>query len=699
MAYSYYFKNTHYFRKMIHYKYFKNRTTYLNYRRSLKLCMDEDFYYYLEKHKEELDKILSYINTALTHFLKDKGENNLTVTEINQYINQVTEDYRDQAKIENSILEENRLKNLETVDENGKIQRGFHLQAISVQFKELDNLYKNLEELNYKDKIRECAIEIIKRSDISLEDILKQVSTENLQRFYEMMIKAERDVLKNDLKIYIKRNLEQFFPLIASNFTDESIKIDEAHYQYTVLISDNPIQKDYLKFIRSNSLRNQSNVSVDNKTNKELVADVINALKEEEKERVLETSLSIDALIQRYIDYRDSSETVKNRQKLSFIFLKEFLIGNGTEEHPAKQIEELTEEDVKRFGKVFSNATPKNNKKTRNMTLFELANYRIQNGLNRYAENTLDMMQYDIQNFWKYVCKFIKKDLNEKLFDAFNPLYLVQQSNYKENTQESQLRGFTIAELQIFTDIVYSENKINAILMNSPQNFYSFFFGYCLGTRIAEFTYIRTKDIKKQVKNGKIAYYVYLNEDVAPQSLKNKNAHRNLPIPQILIDLGFLNYLNNRIRREKEWLWDYPKSGYGSISVFYQRHIQKNFPTESKELQLRSLRKNFISKVFSKEYSMRELENIKDAISLNQNIKLLAGHAEGTVTGHYLDRIEPVVGKKILDSLGDYELDLVQLKNDVRSFYKTILTDIDNVDDDFNWKKKSNIKPRKGRKV
>lgn len=698
MAYSYYFKNTHYFRKIIHHKYIKDRETYLNYRRSLKLCVDEDFYYYLENNKEELDRIITYINKKITRFLKEKGNKKLMVTDINLYINQITEEYREKAKIENSILEDNRLKSIETIDDEGKLQRGFHLQALSVKFKQLDDLYKNLEESNYKEKIKESAIEIIKRSDMSLEEIMKKVSIEYLEKFFQMTVKAERDVLKNDLKVYIKRNLEQFFPLIASHITDEAVKVEEAHYQFIVLISNNSIQKNYLKFIRDNSLRSQASVSVDNKTQEQMMNDIINALKEQEKDRALSTSLEVGSLIERYMKYRDSSETVKKRQVLSLTLFKEFLKGNGTVEHSALKLEELTDEDVDRFTILFSNATPKTTPKTRKMNLFELANYRVDENLDRYKDNTLEMMQFDIKNFWKYICKYVDNKLNSNLFDNFSVLYLTSQAKHKEKNSDKKLRGFTTEELQTLIDVAYSEKEIRRILTDSPKNFYSFFFAYMLGTRIAEFTYTRTTDVKKQVKNGETAYYVYLNEDVEPQSLKNKNAHRNIPIPQVLIDLGFLNYVNLRIKRGKEWLWDFPASGYGSISVFFQRHIKNNFLESKEELQFRCFRKNFASKVFSEEYNSEEVET-ESLKTLEQNIKRIIGHSEGSVTGVYLDRIEPILGKKLLDSLGDYELDLERLKNDVRNHYKTIITDLDNVDSSFNWKKKSTVKPKKGRKV
>lgn len=695
LRYCYYFKNTYYFRKMIHHKYIKNRTSNLNYRRSLKLCMEEDFYYYLESNKDELIKLLNNINENLTRFLKEQIDIELTVPDINQFINKTVTNYINKSGLLPTTFKDNPPKENEKVNKTNKNQ---YLQILTVKFKELDYLCKNLDKYELRDKIRIKAIEVIKQSDMSFEDVLSKVSVDNLQRFYEMTVKSRKDVIQNDLKTYVRRNIELFYPLVPIHITEDIAKVEEAYYQYINLVSKKPIQKNYLKLIRDNAVKNENTDSLNDKTQEQLMSDIISILNQENNNTSHNNSLEINSLIKKYIDFRDSSKTVRKRQVLSLNFLKEFLNGNGTTEHPTLKLKDLTENDIKRFTNLFSNATPKSNKKTRMMNLFQLAEYRVKNDLDRYKNNTLEMMQYDIQNFWKYVCKYIDNRLNPSLFDAFDILYLTSQAKYKDKQEDSKLRGFTSNELQTFIDVAYSEDKLRRILTDSPRNFFCFFFAYMLGTRIAEFTYIRTSDIKKQIKEGEIAYYIYLNEDIAPQSLKNKNAHRNIPIPKVLIELGFLNYLNLRIKREKEWLWDFSSSGYGSISVFFQRHIKNLFPKEKRELQLRSLRKNFASKVFSEDYHTKE-KNPNTIKSLEQNLKRIMGHAEGSTTGVYLDRIEPIVGKNLLDTLGDYDLNLEEIKSYIRNYYQNILTNIDSIDSSFNWKKKSNIKPKKGRRV
>lgn len=698
MAYSYYFKNTHYFRKIIHHKYIKDRETYLNYRRSLKLCVDEDFYYYLESNNKELDKIIDYINFRLTKKLKEG--NRLEVVDINQFIENICIEYKNQACIENSDLEKKRISNLEYLNENG-MQQGFHLHAITTKYKEMDSQYKNFSD---KEITQKLGMEIIKRSNINIENVLKEITADKLLDFFEILIKNERDVLKNDIKVYIQRNLNQFYPLIPSYVTEEGHKVEEALYQYLDLVSQQPKQKSYLDFIKKNSIKHQpqqQGLNLNDISEERLFLKIKEAFAKEEQEKKIDTSLNIDSLIDKYMKYRTASDTVSTREKNTLIFFSDYLKGDENS-YKSKNLEELTSENVLEFENLISDATPKDKEELKNKTLFELVEYRKNNDALRYFDNSAEMMEFDIKNFWKYICKYVNHNLNPKLFDGFNLLYNLKEKKYNENEQDRLIRAFKITELQEFINVVYNEKEIKKILMDSPRNFYSFFFGLMFGVRIGEFTYIRTENVKVQEKNGKRAYFIYLNEDIKPQSLKNENSHRNICIPEVLIDLGFLNYVDLRRKRNKEWLWDFPASGYGSISMFYQRHIKNLFPdfADTKEnrlkrkkdfnvIQLRSLRKNFAEYIFS-ETGVKE--------HTNENAKRLIGHAEGSTTAVYLGRIEPIKGKMILDYFEDYDLDLIRLKNDVESYYKVIKRDLD-IKDNNDWMIKSKVKPRKGRKV
>lgn len=709
MAYSYYFKGTYYFRKIIHRKHLPNRSKNLNYRRSLKLCMNDDFYNYLVINKSELDKILDYINLNLTKKLKEGVF--LDSIDISQYIDEVCENYKKLACIENSILEEKRIKDLEYIDKNGVVREGFHLQAITVKLKELNSLYNN--GLRDTEKVQKLGIEIVKRSNLSYEEILKEIPADKLTTFYEMIIKSEKVVLKNDIKTYIIRNLFQFFPLIPTTIKDESEKVEQAFYEYLMLVDDNPLQDDYLNLIREKSpthlIQQETTFNLDD-------SDIINKIKksmaEDEKTKVLESSLDIDELIKVYMEYKKSSETVKKRKKLSLSLFKEFLKGNGTE-YKAKKLEDLTAIDVINFEELLSEATPRDEKYLKNKNLFQLVEYRKKTNALRYANNTLEMTDHDIKDFWKYISKNINKSLDSELFENFNSLYVSESKKYEEKRPDRQLRRFKKTELQKYIDKVYDDKNTKRILLGSKKNFYSFFFAFMYGTRIGEFSYIKMSDIRVQVVDNKRVYYIYLNEDSKPQSLKNHNAHRNIVISDAMIKLGFLNYIEKRLKDNEKWLWDMPKSGYGTINTFHQRNIKKLFPdaadtkenrlrmknddTEENEenenlnvIQFRCLRKNFSEFIFTKNLGVHYTP---------ENAKRLMGHTEGSASGEYLGRIEPLEGQDILNNLNDYGLNLNNLYSSVEKFYGKITTDINNLVDNDNWMIESSVKPKKGRKV
>ncbi|MAD43289.1 MAG: hypothetical protein CL623_12995 [Arcobacter sp.] len=324
--------------------------------------MEEDFYYYIECNKIELIKLLNNINENLTRFLKEQIDIELTVPDINQFINKTVANYVKKSGLLPTDFKYNPSKENEKVD---KINQNQYLQVLTVKFKELDYLCKNLNKYELRDKIRIKAIEVIKQSDMSFEDVLSKVSVDNLQKFYEMTVKSKRDVIQNDLKTYIRRNIELFYPLVPIHITEDIAKLEEAYYQYINLVSKKALQKNYLKFIRDNAVKNENSISSKNKTQEQLMSDIIFILNQENNNTSHNNSLEIDLLIEKYIDFRDSSKTVKKRQILSLNFLKEFLNGNGTNEHPTLKLKDLTENDIKRFTNLFSNATPKSTKKNK----------------------------------------------------------------------------------------------------------------------------------------------------------------------------------------------------------------------------------------------------------------------------------------------------------------------------------------------
>lgn len=597
MSYNYHFKGTYYFRKNINKKFLINRENNLIYRRSLKLCVDEHYYSFLSKNKDILDKLCSYININLTRKLM---EDKMDVGDINRFISKLCNEYKKEALIENSILEEKRIADLEYIDKDG-LHQGYLIQAISKKYKELDMQFQNLRD---EEQTQKLGIEIVKHSNISSDDILK-IPANKLIHFYETLIKKERNVLENDIRRYVERNLFEFRQLFTFG-KDEEEQVQEAYFNYLGLIKKNKPSVNYTKLIEKYKNVETEETIDKNATTESIFEQFTNIENNNTQNDVLDTKLSIYELIEDYIKRKKLSEKKSNTYRNSLRFFAEFLEGDG-KAHKKVAIEDLNLEDIERFQKLLIECIPKD-KSINHLTLFELVELRKKTNGRRMMKHSANVIETQIKSFWKDFCKNVYKHKDPTLFEK---LYFVQTlQELKEDLGEIDPvpRPVFEHEVQTIIDETFKKDQLKKVLLDDPKKLYSFLFAYLLGVRIGEFITIKLSDIKVQEKENQRIYYIWLNEDDNLQDLKNQNAHRNIIIPELLIDLGFLNYVEKRIKRGKKWLWEFPeKTLSGSLSMFWQRELKKLFPKDVltktnrpyNYIYYRSFRKNFIEKNLS----------------------------------------------------------------------------------------------------
>lgn len=686
LQYCYFFKDSYYFKKNINPKFLKNKEKQFIYRRSLKLILNKKMYKFFTLNKEELKKFLIHINLELTNFLK-KGEKKVDTHDINFFIHKITEDYIQRAIIENSELEEKRLKELQNIDENGNLENGYELQKLSERFKDLDFLYKNL--VIKTKEVREEGLKIIKNSDISFEEVLEKIPPEKMQSLYEMAIKSEREVIKNDIKIYMKRNLEQFYNLISPNSKNFDEKLDEAFNRYIILIMDNKKQKSYIKLIQEQKPNNS--ISLDETTFKEMFNKFANEKKEE---AILNLKSDIDILVNNFCNYINYTGGTLKNAKAELTPLSDYLKGNG-KEYLAKSCEDLTNEDVRELEILISEATPKNRaKKYDNATLFDLVEFRKKDpSLKPYSNNTILGMEAQIKKFWKYYVKQIDKTQDPLLFDDFNPSFIRSNKNIEEDLIEECSRGFTNKEIEILINEKLNENEIKRLLINNPKNFYALIIGILTGMRGAEIALIETESVKKQIGSDKQEYYYFY---VSKSDLKTEAAHRNVPIHQLLIDLGFLNYVKRRIKHKKEKLFDFSEaSRNANLTGYLKRFIEKYLIlNENEKLNFHSFRRRIATKLTH--FAKGGEENDK-------NIDKLLGHTIAGSRKSYLGRLDPQIGYKILDNLiREDDLDFLPLINRTQKYFSKynieIVYNLD-LDTSFDYSTISTQKREKTRKI
>lgn len=691
----YFFKGTYYFRKVISAKYLRGRTKVLILRKSLKQAIPR-YYSILENNYDELAKLTIYLNDRIKILLKHK-EGLLDIDDILKYIDELCFDYSKNAIKENSSLETKRIESLEYVNENG-LQNGYSIQALAKEYKEVISQYSNL---SNKQKTIDIGTRILNRSNITKEQIL-EIHPDQIITFYEMLIKAEKKVLENDIKLYISRNLHQFISLISDLSKDENYKTEEALYGFLGVIRDNELQIDYIKFIS----KNKQTQNISQTINKdEIISDIFEEMKNIDQKKLLETSSNLEILRDKFIKYKKLSKKREKAANNAINLFIDFMKGNG-KEYKTLKLSDLKEEDITTFESLLIEITPRTrSKKLINLNLFELIEIRLAEGKARLAPNTMKVTESYIKDFWLYLTVH-QKHLNFDI-DLITVLQATKYLNEKmdEKGEETpQIRAFSTEEINKFIDYRYNNKDLKKTLITSPRNFYLFAFALFCGNRLEEPLLTSIDDLKVQIKDGKKYYYLYLNTNKSYQHLKGPNAHRNIPISDLMIDLGFLNYVNLRHKRGCETIFDFPKSGGTSINAFFRRAFQNIFPEacdtrEKRDLnklenfiQFRSLRKNFSNFLF---------EENRTEFDTEKNKERLMGHDNAT-TGKYLGRLEPFKAFHIVNSINfENDINLKEVKETIKNHYGEILRDLDWLEQKSpeEWKIVSRVKAKKGRKV
>ncbi len=686
-------KGSLYFRKRISHKHLVSDKKNVEVRKALRPATKKYYHILLNNHGE-LAKLSSYLNDRIDIYLKHKGK--VEMIEIIEYINDLCDEYYKHAIVENSNLEMRRVEELEYINENG-IQQGYSIQALAREYKVIVTQYDNLDNTQ---KTIEVGSKIVKRSNITKDQLL-EIKPNQLVSFYEMLIKAEKAVLENDIKLYISRNLHQFISLITDMSQDQFSKAEEAYYETLKIIRENEPQIDYLNFIYQK--KKDTSGGFGGISKEDLFNEIFQQLQTKEEDKVLNTSTKLSSLVDGFINFKKYTETRAKTARRSIKLFTDFLEGNGAE-YKAKNLEELTVEDMLELEKLLIEMRVRSKaQKFNNVTIFDLVRMRKEDKSARIGVETIEGIESYIKDFWNYIDTYISNiTIKRSLIKVLHCKAAVKEIMSDNEENSADIRSFTIQELNIFLLDTYSKKELKKILLSQPRNFWLFILGLTTGMRHEEGLLIALNDIKMQVKNGKKYYYIYLNEDQKYQHLKNHNAHRNIPITELLISLGFLDYINKRKLNGHTTLFDFTKTGATASNSFFQRHLTKLFPDfvlndKNKNMgiidsyvQFRSLRKNFSNYLF---------EENRNEFYTEQNKEKIMGHKVEGMKGGYAGRLEPFRAFNILNSMPFEESINLNAIREITSDFYNETTELDWITEEYKWNTASKVKPKRGRRV
>lgn len=174
--------------------------------------------------------------------------------------------------------------------------------------------------------------------------------------------------------------------------------------------------------------------------------------------------------------------------------------------------------------------------------------------VNIYMQRMVTLFDYAVINEYAPKNHFIKLFLEES------------------DKEEESRRPFTEAELkEIFSSDVFTKKK-----KATPYQYWLPVLGLYTGARLNELCGLALEDVQEI---NEINFIFFRDRKADGHSLKNKASIRKTPISQKLIDLGFLEYCNERRKNGKFYLFDLNQDEYGSFikspSSWFNRFLTK----------------------------------------------------------------------------------------------------------------------------
>ena len=681
-CYYYEFKGHFYFRKRLSKNVIKNASKDMIFRKSiLKICSD---YKVIKNKKDIIFNLTNYLNEQLNFYIKIKGL--ISIEEITLYIQDLCEKYLKEAIVEYSELEDLRNNDIQIIDSD-KITEGHTINAIAKEWLTINKITKNLSNENV---VIQKAKKILTRSNITKEQIL-EIPENDKFNFYVILLKSEKQILENDMRLYISRNLNEFNNLIDSSSysLEHKQKTEQILYKVLNLIMEYPNENDYIDLIKKQS-KEYIPSSFDRSENFDNIKQqtIQESNKKENLSEKKDLLLLVDDLVNDYFRERNmySHKSQKNL-KYAIRFFKDYLIEN---KFNTDNIKDFDRKHMQNFTELFANL-PVGNKAYKNETLYTLNKIRVKEKIDRMQISNMKSYATAFKSFWKDFSTDPQIKIGFDLHERFNVINKLKAFKQDDDEDTAEVSEFKVEDINGFINYAYSKDKLKIILRDSPYNFYSFIIGLLHGCRMNEIMALRFKENLKVYEKKNIRYfYFHLNENHKELSLKNPNAHRNIIIPKILIELGFLNYINKRYNR-KETIFDftYNKDSFacGRTRAYFGRKLKDYFKdkeekrkqeailnkieyikdSNSAKTQFRSLRKTFADKMLSQVYGKNDTE---------LNKKRLIGHTENTESQRYVGRLEPSIAYEIINAFDWSEINFDEIKDTVKSYYHNINEEI-----------------------
>jgi integrase len=416
----------------------------------------------------------------------------------------------------------------------------------SIAIQETLDRYKAIYFSNNNDLVKDEAYKILQRSNL-LEDFKQLKTDEEKLKFFWALLKVEIDILSHNYSEQIKIE-KKFQTQDQQNSFEKKLNQEEKIYYY--------------KILQALQLQQES----------------------QEKK-----SLTIDDIFNQYMEEKASSTdwSPKNIKDLRYVF------STLSEYFENKEVDKLSREDFVDFRENVLKNLPKH--KLRNdytdKSLKEILGIRKRKKYEPIGITTINKHLRRIHQVfnWADSVDLINKNLTKNL----------EIKMRKDKVANKDKRDFfTKEELEILFNSKLFTEDLEKNLLKRPERILVPIIMLYTGAKPAELGLLEIKDIIE--KEGILCFD--FNKFVKTNATK-----RTTPIPDKLLELGFLNFYKKRKKEAKKNDRLFNKlliyeSGSSVINEFntYFRELKKQEPTLSNKLSLYSFRHTVIQKLKEK---------------------------------------------------------------------------------------------------
>lgn len=670
-------KNIWYFRKRIPMNLTSNKT--IIYRRSLLRLLGKKSYYN-SLLNGTLFHIANFINNNVEYLFIIKEK--ITLTDIDDYIKNLLFRYQREAinKEDGNFINNIGSKSAETeqlrfdaltyYDETGVKYAGHTPEALHKEKETIGNAFNSEKISLRKQKVND----ILKRQIIISDEEFEKIPEERLKEFEEALLKIEIEVLNQDINNYNAVNKKTDVPTIKSeNLTEDSLK---------KLLPKELIQ--HLQNLQNNPESNSEKTTTNNSDNWELLID--SYLNGKMKTAGNNTKRNIEIALNQFKDIMLGDENLEKE--------------DGSNYKKLNIVDVITMNEINYIKNIFMEFPKLDTIELKNMFRTKGMLYTVEfakQNRNKFPKNLINGLNTKL----KIIKNFIE-DVKDNSYDKYKSidLNLWKKLSIKDRdlTKEDKLYNIDnkklplmSEDLSLFLTNKYDDTKIGKQLFtkhtsSSAHIFWSVMLGIFTGARAEELAQINIKnDLKKIIVDDEEIYYFYLHiSDFQKQSLKNLSSSRNVPISKYLIDLGFLNYIDERIKNKKEYLFDLTINNDGK-----RKHFQSNFNKtfkpffqnlhpnlEGQTPTYHSLRSHFVSKFLKDDKNEKRYDII--------NLKKLIGHTRDdlhkdiTINSYFKEALDIKFSKELIDDM-NFHIDdgYEKLKSLINIKYPKIIKTLD----------------------